>query len=144
MKMSRNFVHLFAAALAFSTSGCQVPHQEISRTIDRPKPMENAELWRQVAHNPAKYVPRQLAAGSPTGPAQGKWIVDPQDHVAFFVPGSTCGGLSPGVWEGEALKATNPYSKKGQTLRNVRTMILRWPLEAVGNALLAYPYPVAS
>lgn len=128
----------FTAVAALSVSGCLVPHEKMIRTVDRSAPMENAYLWRQVKQNPAAYVPKSLPPGAPTGPKHGKWIVDPQDQVSFFVPATVCGNLSPGVWEGEAMKSTNRYSLQEQRRKNVHTGLMRWPVEAVVNAVAAY------
>jgi len=138
MNIKLNIAQLLAAAAALFAGGCLVAHQEMIKTIDRSVPMENSRLWRQVKSAPAAYVPRALPAGARTGPGQGKWIEDPQDHVSFFVPRAECGHLSPGIWEGEAMKATNRYSLEGQKLKNTKTLLVRWPFEAMGNALVAY------
>src|SRR5687767_10782739 len=95
---------LLPAVVAFTAAGCWTPGNRVVKSIDRSQQLENAELWRQVKREPAMFVPKAMPAGASTGPSRGKWINDPQDATAYFVPNEACGGLTPAVWEGEALK----------------------------------------
>ena len=73
-----------------------------------------------------------------TGPTHGKWLTDVQDATAYFVPATNCGGVTPGVWEGEARKHLNLYPLAEQKKRNTATVLVGWPLEAVGWTVLAF------
>ena len=64
-------------------------------------------LWRKIADAPATYIPRAYPVSASRGNSAGKWIVDQRDGKRLFVPRTSVGGLTPGVFEGEALNATN-------------------------------------
>lgn len=64
-------------------------------------------LWRKIGDAPATYIPRAYPVTASRGDSAGKWITDQRDGKRLFVPRHPVGGLTPGVFEGEALNATN-------------------------------------
>lgn len=94
---------------------------------------ENAYLWRRMNDEPAVFHPKALPRGAPVTPATGEWVVDPQNHAAFFVPNAGCGGLTSTMWRAEALKGVNKFSRGRQTARNIAMVVLGWPAYPVLN-----------
>jgi hypothetical protein len=144
MKTIPTLTQLFAAAATLTAVSCSTFDGGLVKTIDRSKPLENARYWRQVKREPAAFVPVMMARGAPTSPGHGKWITDPQDQTAYFVPNKDCGGLAPGVWEGEARKVTNRMSRDEQIRHNMGIVLIDWPLEATARVVAAYSVAAAS
>ena len=131
--------HLLVLVLAFAAVGCSTPNTGAKRAAGSGRAQENADLWHQVKTCPAAYVPRAWSKTLPVGPARGKWIVDARDATAYFVPNKPCGGLTPGVWEGEARKVTHRYTKGEQMRRNATAVLIEWPSKAALGTLLWTP-----
>ena len=84
------------------------------------------------------FQPKALPRNTPLTPATGYWVVDPQDHAAFFVPIHPCDGIPSTVWRAEAMKAINQHTKKNQNATNAAIVLIVWPLEGALNILSAY------
>ena len=119
---------IFAMVVMLCACACtKLRPPEMVRTIDHASGnWENADLWKRVQADPGVYHPRALPAGSTISPQTGDWVVDPQDQTAYFVPNSTCGGISPAMWRAEARKAIN-LPKGEQRSKNMQKILVGWP-----------------
>ena len=127
-----------ALVLALAATSCSTPNAGAAKVLKPGRLPENANLWRQVKSQPAAYVPRAWPGTTLAGPANGKWIVDARNATAYFVPNKPCGGLTPGVWEGEARKVTHRYTRGEEMRRNAAT-VMAWPARAALGTLLWTP-----
>ncbi len=124
---------LITATLALSLTGCGTPGGTFLGSVDKSKPREHPEMWRQVKADPPTYVPAAWPAGKSTGLEHGEWLIDPQDGTSHFIPNEELAGIQPGVWKGEAYKITNRYSKqeiRRQNWLTVRESLLKLPVVA--------------
>ena len=125
---------LFLTACLFLPSCATLVTSIDHRTDD----WENSVLWRREGTSPVLFYPKALPPGSKVDSRSAKWVVDPQDKAAFFVPGEPCGGLTSAAWQAESMKAVNKSSKGWQNTRNTAMVVVGWPalagLFAVGAA----------
>ncbi len=135
--------HLLILTLALTAVGCSTPGSGARKAATAARPPENADLWRQVKNDPPAWVPRAWPKSMPAAPPLGKWIVDARDATSYFVPNTTCGGLTPGVWEGEALKITHRYTEGEEFRRKASALLIGVPAKAVLGTLIGVPTGLA-
>ena len=135
--------HLLILMLAFTAVGCSTPGTGAKNPAAPARPPENADLWRQVKNDPPAYVPRAWPKSVPAEPPRGKWMVDARDATSYFVPNTPCGGLTPGVWEGEAIKGIHRYTEGEELRRKTSAVFVGVPARAVLGTLLWTPVAAA-
>ena len=108
-------VAILSLAGSLALSSCQSASPPLDRLGGQ---WENSTLWRRGDGNPAVYYPASLSGSPRVDPGSSRWVIDPVDHAAFYIPDEPCGGLSSAMWRAEARKAMNETGKARQTMRD--------------------------
>lgn len=131
--------HLLILTLALTAAGCATPGSGANNAAGPARRPENADLWRQVKNDPPAWVPRAWPKSVPAEPPRGKWLVDARDATSYFVPNTPCGGQTPGVWKGEALKGIRLDTEAEELRRKATAVLFEWPAKAALGTLLWTP-----